>query len=152
MNKAARYEDLLREIRGLIAGVKDPLANYANTVAAIYHTFPDINWAGFYFFKDGKLVLGPFQGRPACVFISAGKGVCGTASETKTTLVVEDVLDFPGHIACDARSRSEIVVPLMHNSKVSAVLDIDSPVKSYFDRTDKKYLEAIVSLLEMTLP
>lgn len=147
MNKTAYYESLIRDIRNLTMDVDDALANYANAAAAIYHALPDINWAGFYLLKKNTLVLGPFQGKPACVFIEMGKGVCGRTAERRETLIVDDVLRFPGHISCDADSRSEIVVPVIKNNKLCALIDIDSPRKNRFDETDKKYLEDIADLL-----
>ncbi|MDZ7797346.1 MAG: GAF domain-containing protein [Candidatus Marinimicrobia bacterium] len=147
MNKTAYYEALIRDIRSLTTDVDDAIANYANTAAAIWHSLPDINWAGFYFLKKDTLVLGPFQGKPACVLIEMGKGVCGTAAVRRETLIVDDVLSFPGHISCDADSRSEIVVPVIKNYTLQSLIDIDSPRKKRFDETDKKYLEDIATLL-----
>src|SRR6185312_13597519 len=112
-NKADRYGELARELDALLTGESDPVANAANAAAAIYHALPELNWAGFYFLRQGELVLGPFQGRPACVRIPLGKGVCGTAAVERRSIVVPDVEAFPGHIACDAASRSELVVPLI---------------------------------------
>ena len=141
------YSDLLAQARALLEGERDFTANAANLAALIFHTLPDLNWAGFYWLKDGELVLGPFQGKPACVRIALGKGVCGTAARDAKTVVVPDVNAFPGHIACDSASASEIVVPVGR----LGVLDLDSPLKNRFDAADAKGLEAIVSLfLEAT--
>jgi len=141
------YSDLLAQARALLEGERDFTANAANLASLIFHTLPDLNWAGFYWLKDGELVLGPFQGKPACVRIALGKGVCGTAARDGKTIVVPDVNAFPGHIACDSASASEIVVPVGR----LGVLDLDSPLKGRFGSTDARGLEAIVSLfLEAT--
>ncbi len=123
------------------------MANAANMAAALYHALPGLNWAGFYFLQGGELVLGPFQGKVACIRIAVGRGVCGTAAERRETVIVEDVEQFPGHIACDAASRSEIVVPLVQEGRLLGVLDLDSPNLSRFDREDGAGLEAAVRLL-----
>ncbi|SFI94868.1 GAF domain-containing protein [Thermoflavimicrobium dichotomicum] len=146
-NKEANYEQMLKQCEALLEGETDWLANLANTASHLFHVLPDINWAGYYLMKDGELVLGPFQGKPACVRIPVGKGVCGTAVAKEQTMVVEDVLAFPGHIACDAASRSEIVIPLRIDGKIVGVLDIDSPVEKRFDQVDQKYLEAYVAIV-----
>src|SRR6266496_265796 len=125
--KPAIYGELADQLGALIAGEPDLIANTANLAALIYHTLPELNWAGFYFAREGELVLGPFQGKPACVRIAWGQGVCGTAAARVTTIVVPDVDKFPGHIACDEASRSELVVPLVVEGRVVAVLDLDSP-------------------------
>src|SRR5437764_1848443 len=127
MDKRAVYDELAAELGSLLAGESDLVANAANTAALIYDRLPGLNWAGFYFLKDGELVLGPFQGRPACVRIPLGAGVCGTAAARRETIVVPDVHAFPGHIACDSASNSEIVVPLIRGGVVLGVLDVDSP-------------------------
>lgn len=145
--KPALYEQLVGELSGLIAGERDFIANLANSAALLYHSLPDLNWAGFYLLKDGELVVGPFQGRPACVRIALGKGVCGTAAERRTTQVVRDVHEFPGHIACDAASNSEIVVPLIRNGELLGVLDLDSPKLARFDEQDRAGLERFVATL-----
>ena len=146
-----RYEDLLLQARGLFAGVRDPITNAANLSALIWHGLPGLNWAGFYFLKGGELMLGPFQGKPACVRIAMGKGVCGTAAATQTTLLVPDVHAFPGHIACDSRSKSEIVVCVRDgNGKLAGVLDVDSTDLAAFDETDQAGLEAICADLLLT--
>src|ERR1700761_7455226 len=135
--KPELYEELDRQLRGLFEGERDGLANCANTAALIYESLPDLNWAGFYFSKGTQLVLGPFQGKPACVRIPLGRGVCGPAAERRETLIVPDVHAFPGHIACDADSRSEIVVPLIRAGRVLGVLDVDSPDVARFDDEDR---------------
>jgi GAF domain-containing protein len=140
------YEELIRQARGLLEGERDLIANAANLSALIWQLVPDLNWAGFYLMKRGELVLGPFQGRPACVRIAVGKGVCGAAVAKRTTMLVKDVHAFPGHIACDAASNSEIVVPLIRNGVVHGVLDLDSPKVGRFDEKDRTGFEEIVSL------
>ena len=139
------HDDLLSDITGLLTGETDPIANAANTAAAIWQHMPAINWAGFYFLRGDTLVLGPFQGKPACVRIPLGQGVCGTAAARRETIVVADVHAFPGHIACDSASNSEIVVPLIHNGAVIGVLDIDSPDLSRFGAAEKAVCEAIAA-------
>src|SRR5262245_51407951 len=143
--KAASYAELHEQARALLAGERDPVANAANVASLIFHTLPDLNWAGFYWMKDGELVLGPFQGKPACVRIAVGKGVCGTAVKERRTMIVPDVDAFPGHIACDSASRSELVVPVMKDGRVLGVLDIDSPSLSRFDEEHALALEALVA-------
>ncbi len=123
------------------------IANTAHMAAVIYHGLPDLNWAGFYLMKDGELVLGPFQGKPACIRIPLGKGVCGTAAEARASQVVPDVHAFPGHIACDAASRSELVVPMVVGDQVIGVLDLDSPLPNRFDHLDREGCEKLVSIL-----
>ncbi|MBS1068064.1 GAF domain-containing protein [Gluconobacter cerinus] len=144
-------EDLVETVESVVASETDQIANMANVAALLFEALPDINWAGFYLFKDDQLVLGPFQGRLACTRIPLGKGVCGTVAQQKTTLVVPDVHAFPGHIACDAASASEIVVPILHDGNLIGVLDIDSPVKNRFDAEDQAMIEKIVSAFEKTL-
>ncbi len=145
--KPELYDDLASQLEGLLAGESDLIANTANMAAVIYHGLPDLNWAGFYLMKDGELVLGPFQGKPACIRIPLGKGVCGTAAETRASQVVPDVHAFPGHIACDAASRSELVVPMMVGDQVIGVLDLDSPSPNRFDHLDREGCEKLVSIL-----
>ena len=145
--KPELYRDLARQLAALIAGEPDPIANAANTAALIYHGLPDLNWAGFYFRNGAELVLGPFQGKPACVRIPIGKGVCGTAAARGTTLLVPNVHDFPGHIACDPDSRSELVVPLIEDGSVLGVLDLDSPLPARFDELDRDGCEQLVTVL-----
>ena len=145
------YKLLADEARSLISGVPHLTADLANLSALIYGALDRINWAGFYLLKDGKLVLGPFQGKPACIEIPLGRGVCGTAANSCETLVVPDVHHFPGHIACDAASRSEIVVPIRANGSVAAVLDVDSPDAGRFTDADKLGLEALVEVIEQEI-
>lgn len=143
--KPALYADVLAQANALFAGERDATANAANLAALLFHTLPDLNWAGFYWMKDGGLVLGPFQGKPACVRIALGKGVCGTSAASRQTVVVPDVHAFPGHIACDSASASEIVVPVLAGDRLLGVLDLDSPCPSRFDDADARGLEAIVA-------
>jgi len=147
LEKPAVYRELYRRLTGLFAGEHDALANAANLAAALYHGLPNLNWAGFYFLRGHELVLGPFQGKVACVRIPMGRGVCGTAAQRRETVIVPDVHSFPGHIACDADSRSEIVVPLLHEGRLLGVMDIDSPLAARFDQDDADGLRAIVTLL-----
>ena len=145
-SKSELYRDLAAQLAALLAGEADLIANAANMTALIYHGLPDINWAGFYFRKDAELVLGPFQGKPACVRIPIGKGVCGTAAARGATVLVPDVHDFPGHIACDPDSHSELVVPLIDDGAVLGVLDLDSPLAARFDELDREGCEQLVGL------
>jgi len=145
-DKAADYARLAQELRALLAGENDLIANAANSAALLFEVLPEVNWAGFYFLKEGELLVGPFQGKPACVRIGLGKGVCGTAALQRRTLVVADVHEFPGHIACDAASRAEIVVPVVAADALLGVLDIDSPRVGRFDQADARGLEALVTL------
>jgi len=150
--KRTNYNELISEIKELIEGVPYPITNYANVAAAIFRSLPNINWAGFYLMEGDSLILGPFQGKPACVSIPLGKGVCGTAIKEKESMIVNDVHSFPGHIACDSDSRSEIVIPMVKNNKAIGVLDIDSPILNRFDENDKIELEKIVQFLADSLP
>ena len=136
-DKATMYSDLASAVQGLVAGETDAVANMANAAAVIWETLPDVNWVGFYRNVNGELVLGPFQGRPACIRIKFGDGVCGAAAETRQVQRVEDVHAFPGHIACDSASNSEIVVPLIRDGELLGVLDIDSPKHARFDEEDE---------------
>jgi len=145
-SKAEIQEELLRQAQGLLEGERDAIANAANIAALIWHTLPDLNWAGFYFMRGGELVLGPFQGKPACVRIAVGKGVCGTAVARRATMLVANVHEFPGHIACDSASNSELVVPLLRGGEVIGVIDLDSPELKRFDASDAKCLEALAKL------
>ena len=145
------YEKLKKEIGALIDGVPYEIANLANISAALWQALENINWVGFYLMNGGKLVLGPFQGKPACIEIPLGRGVCGTAVQKRETVLVEDVHQFPGHIACDSASNSEIVVPIFKNGAVFGVLDIDSPYFTRFTREDQRGLEEIVKILEENL-
>ena len=142
------YTSLCREASALIAGVDHPVANLANLSALIWQTLDRINWAGFYLLEGDRLVLGPFQGKPACIEIPLGRGVCGTAAAQGRTVEVRDVHEFPGHIACDCASRSEIVIPIRRAGRVTAVLDIDSPETGRFDDADREGLEKIVQVIE----
>jgi len=146
MSKPVLYEDLARELDALLSGETDCLANAANAAAMIYHALPDLNWAGFYFVRGRELVLGPFQGRPACSRIPFGKGVCGTAAIERRSILVSDVETFPGHIACDTASRSELVVPLLRADGLLGVLDLDSPVLGRFDQHDQTGCEALAAI------
>jgi len=141
VGKKERYEELLPQVKALIAGETDGTANLGNAAAALKQTFAQFSWVGFYLLKDGELVLGPFQGPIACTRIALGRGVCGTAAARRETIVVPDVDAFPGHIACDAGSRSEIVVPLLRNGELLGVLDVDSREYGCFDEVDRQYLE-----------
>ncbi|MCE4051158.1 MULTISPECIES: GAF domain-containing protein [Bacillaceae] len=148
-NREQQYELVIKQLKALLEGESNTIANLSNAAALLNQFLDRVNWVGFYLTEDNKeLVLGPFQGLPACVRIPFGRGVCGTSAEKKETVLVEDVHQFPGHIACDAASQSEIVVPLVkEDGTLLGVLDIDSPEKSRFDETDKKYLELFVSAL-----
>jgi L-methionine (R)-S-oxide reductase len=145
-DQAGDYARLAEELGGLLSGESDFVANAANTAALIFDALPDLNWAGFYFLKGGELVVGPFQGKPACVRIAMGKGVCGTAAVQRKTLIVPDVNAFPGHIACDAASQSEIVVPLVARNELLGVLDVDSPRLARFGAGDARGLERLAAL------
>lgn len=147
LDKAAAYREINHELQALISGERDWIANLANTAALLYHTPADINWVGFYLLKDGELVLGPFQGKPACVRIAMGRGVCGAAAERRTTLIVPNVHEFPGHIACDSASNAEIVVPMLRGTQLLGVLDVDSPQLARFDALDRAGLEAVLRVL-----
>lgn len=147
LEKPDFYRELADQLNALLTGESDPIANAANTSALIFQMVPDLNWAGFYFLKSAEeLVLGPFQGRPACVRIAVGRGVCGTAVAKRASVLVEDVHAFPGHIACDAASRSELVVPLMRGSEVIGVLDLDSPLPGRFDSDDQTGIERLAAI------
>lgn len=142
------YNELNMNLRGLIENIPHPIANLANASALLYDKLSDLNWAGFYLMEDGKLVLGPFQGKVACIEIKVGRGVCGTAVEKDATMLVPNVHEFPGHIACDGASNSEIVVPIHKDGKVYGVLDIDSPSLNRFSEEDKAGLEEFARILE----
>ncbi|KKK38379.1 hypothetical protein WQ57_09320 [Mesobacillus campisalis] len=146
-NRENNYQLLLKQLKALLEGETNPVANFSNASALLNQFLDRINWVGFYLMEDGELVLGPFQGLPACVRIPVGKGVCGTAVSRMETIRVADVHQFPGHIACDAASQSEIVIPMVDNGKLVGVLDIDSPEKDRFDELDQRMLEEFVSLL-----
>jgi L-methionine (R)-S-oxide reductase len=145
------YTELARDLRALLSGERDLIANAANMSALIYDALPDLNWAGLYLYKSGELVLGPFQGKPACVRIALGKGVCGTAAARRETILVEDVHAFPGHIACDSASNSEIVVPLLRGEELLGVLDLDSPKLRRFGAADQRGLEALAKIFVESL-
>ncbi len=145
-SKSGLYAQLADQARGLLHGERDRIANAANFAALVYHALPDINWAGFYFHDGIELVVGPFQGRPACVRIALGKGVCGTAATTRQTQVVPDVNAFAGHIACDSASRSEIVVPLFDAERLIGVWDVDSPKLARFDDDDRAGMERLAGI------
>ena len=145
--KPELYRELLLALDALTSGEHDGIANMANAAAAIWQYLPDLNWAGFYRVVGGELVLGPFQGKPACIRIAIGEGVCGTAAATRATQLVPDVHAFPGHIACDAASRAELAVPLLRDGAVIAVFDLDSPTPARFDAEDARGCEAIAALL-----
>ena len=146
-SKPTAYEDLAAQLAALMAGEPDLIANAANLAALVYHGLPELNWAGFYFARAGELVLGPFQGKPACVRIPWGQGVCGTAAARGGAIVVPDVDAFPGHIACDAASRSELVVPLVAAGRVVGVFDLDSPRLARFDEGDRTGVERLAAIL-----
>jgi GAF domain-containing protein len=146
-NKPEFYRELTTQLGGLLTGERDLIANAANTSALLYQMMPDLNWAGFYFLRaNDELVLGPFQGKVACVRIAKGKGVCGAAVQRRTSVLVEDVHAFPGHIACDSASRSELVVPLIADGRVLGVIDLDSPSPSRFDADDQAGIEKVAAL------
>ena len=151
-SKPEQYTQLLEQARGLMHGERDRTANAANLSALVFHALPDLNWAGFYFFDGTELVVGPFQGHPACVRIAIGRGVCGTAAATRQTQRVPDVDAFPGHIPCDSASRSELVVPLFQGDRLVGVLDLDSPRLDRFDADDQRGLEAIAQAFIDSLP
>ena len=145
--KAELYDEVARQLVGLLAGERDWIANTANAAALIFGALPDLNWAGFYLLRGSELVLGPFQGRPACIRIALGRGVCGTAAADRRTVRVDDVHAFPGHIACDAASRSELVVPLIDGERLIGVLDLDSPNEARFDADDEAGVVRLAALL-----
>ncbi len=144
--KTEQYAELADQARGLLHGEHDRIANAANFAALLFNTLSDLNWVGFYFFDGSELVVGPFQGKPACVRIALGKGVCGTAAATRQTQVVRDVHAFDGHIACDAASRSEIVVPLIQDGNLLGVFDVDSPLLARFDEDDRIGMQQLVKI------
>ncbi len=146
MNTSQSSTNLISQARSLLSGQQDMIANAANLAALLFHELTDVNWVGFYFLKDGQLVVGPFQGRPACVTIPLGRGVCGTAAATRQIQRVSDVHEFDGHIACDVNSRSEIVIPLIRDGKVLGVLDLDSPSPGRFDENDQTLLSEVAQI------
>ena len=145
-SKLELYQNLVSQLRSLLAGERDFIANAANFASLLYHSLPELNWAGFYLLKDKELVLGPFQGKPACVRIAVGKGVCGVAAAQRETVIVPNVHEFPGHIACDSASNSEIVVPLQKDGRLLGVLDLDSPQFARFDDEDAEGLNGLVEV------
>ncbi|MBF6075702.1 GAF domain-containing protein [Nocardia beijingensis] len=145
-DRTEQYRQLAAQAEALVTGETDRIANAANLAALVFHALPNVNWVGFYFYDGRELVVGPFQGKPACVRIAVGKGVCGTAALTRTTQLVPDVHAFDGHIACDADTRSEIVVPLVRNDVLIGVFDLDSPLPERFDKIDRAGLEAIAEI------
>ncbi len=151
-DKPEQYAQLVAQAGALLAGEVDRIANAANLSALVYHALPDLNWVGFYFYDGTELVVGPFQGLPACVRIPLDKGVCGAAASTRQTQRIADVHDFPGHIACDAASRSELVVPLVLGDALIGVFDLDSPVPGRFDVEDQEGLETLAALFLRSLP
>ncbi|MGI8704316.1 MAG: GAF domain-containing protein [Sphingomicrobium sp.] len=150
-DKPTLYRDLAQALEALVADEPDPIANMANAVALIFESLPDLNWAGFYRNVAGELVLGPFQGRPACIRIPFGKGVCGAAAATRQVQRVDDVDAFPGHIACDSESRSELVVPIERGGELLAVLDLDSPIAARFDEEDEAGCVALAEILSRAI-
>ena len=150
-SKPEQYAQLLAQAQALLHGERDRIANAANLSALVYHALPDLNWAGFYLFDGNELVVGPFQGLPACVRIPLDKGVCGAAARTRTTQRIEDVDAFPGHIACDSASRSELVVPLLVDGQLLGVFDLDSPSRARFDADDQRGIEAIAQAFVASL-
>ena len=151
-SKPEQYAQLLEQARGLMHGERDRTANAANLSSLVFHALPDLNWVGFYFFDGTELVVGPFQGHPACVRIAIGRGVCGTAATTRQTQRIADVDAFPGHIPCDSASRSELVVPLFQGERLVGVFDLDSPRLDRFDEDDQRGLEAIAQAFLDSLP
>jgi L-methionine (R)-S-oxide reductase len=145
-SKTDTYRDLAAQLTALLGDERDPIANAANMSAFLFMSVPDLNWAGFYFLQDGELVVGPFQGKPACVRIAIGAGVCGAAVARRQSILVPDVHAFPGHIACDAGSRSELVVPLIRDGVVLGVLDLDSPSLARFDEEDQAGMERLAAI------
>ena len=148
MNKEQKYYQIIQMLKPLLKNESNLIANLANSAAILYNNLDDVNWAGFYLREDDELVLGPFQGKNACVRIEKGSGVCGTAWAEEKVQLVSDVHQFPGHIACDPNSNSEIVLPIIINEEVIGVLDIDSPSKDRFDETDQQHLEEVIELLQ----
>jgi L-methionine (R)-S-oxide reductase len=146
ISKAESYAEIAVQLRSLLEGECDFIANAANLSALLFHSLPDLNWAGLYLYKEGELVLGPFQGRPACVRIAMGKGVCGVAAERRETMLVDNVHEFPGHIACDSASNSEIVVPLVKDDRLMGVLDLDSPSFARFNEADAAGLNELAAI------
>lgn len=151
-DRAEQYQQLVAQAEALVAGEHDRVANAANLSSLVFHALPELNWVGFYFYDGNELVVGPFQGQPACVRIAIGKGVCGTAAQTRETQLVPDVHAFPGHIACDAETRSEVVIPLVHKGELVGVFDLDSPKPDRFDDIDRAGLESVARAFLAALP
>ncbi|WP_405160096.1 GAF domain-containing protein [Nocardia sp. NBC_01499] len=151
-DRTEQYQQLAAQAEALVAGEPDRVANAANLASLVFHALPELNWVGFYFYDGNELVVGPFQGKPACVRIPIGKGVCGTAAHTGETQLVPDVHAFPGHIACDAETRSEVVIPLVRNGTLVGVFDLDSPKPDRFDDIDKDGLESVARAFLDSLP
>jgi GAF domain-containing protein len=152
-NKREHYQQLAEQARGMLQGERSMIANAANFAALVYHSLPELNWAGFYLYDGEELVVGPFQGKPACIRIALGRGVCGTAAQTRQTQLIEDVHAFDGHIACDAASNSEIVVPLVNaDGSLFGVWDVDSPRTARFDADDQAGMEALCAVFMAALP
>ncbi len=149
--KDENYQTLYQALQGLIQDETDALANLANSAALLFNIMEEINWAGFYLFKENQLILGPFQGKPACIRIALGKGVCGTAAQNKESIVVQDVHQFPGHIACDKASASEIVIPIIKDDQLIGVLDVDSPVKARFGERERQGLQGYIDILSANI-
>jgi len=149
-SKPELYASIAAQLRSLFEGERDFIANAANISSLVYYSLPDLNWAGFYLYKDGELVLGPFQGKPACVRIPLGKGVCGTAAKLQETVIVSNVHEFPGHIACDSASNAEIVIPLIKEGVFLGVFDVDSPLLSRFDEEDASGLHELIEIFIQT--
>ena len=147
-SKARDYDELAVQLRALLEGERDLIANAANFSALVYNSLQDLNWVGFYFLKNGELVLGPFQGQPACVRIPIGNGVCGTAARLRETVIVPNVHEFPGHIACDSASNSELVVPIVSGEELIGVLDLDSPSFSRFNDDDARAMNVLVEIFK----
>ncbi|KAA8890235.1 GAF domain-containing protein [Nocardia colli] len=151
-DRTEQYQQLVAQAEALVTGEHDRVANAANLSSLVFHALPELNWVGFYFYDGNELVVGPFQGQPACVRIAIGKGVCGTAAQTRETQLVPDVHAFPGHIACDAQTRSEVVIPLVHNGELVGVFDLDSPKPDRFDDIDRAGLESVARAFLAALP
>ncbi|MFB8282004.1 GAF domain-containing protein [Nocardia colli] len=151
-DRTEQYQQLVAQAEALVTGEHDRVANAANLSSLVFHALPELNWVGFYFYDGHELVVGPFQGQPACVRIAIGKGVCGTAAQTRETQLVPDVHAFPGHIACDAQTRSEVVIPLVHNGELVGVFDLDSPKPDRFDDIDRAGLESVARAFLAALP
>jgi len=149
--KQAMFDDLRSQLSGMVHGETDIIANTANFSSLVFNAMPDLNWAGFYFLKADELVLGPFQGKPACIRIKKGRGVCGTTVVEGKSIIVPDVHAFPGHIACDVNSRSELVVPVISKGVIIGVFDLDSPLPNRFDQVDADGIESLVKILEASL-